>query len=137
MLSPCTTAHPPLPPQIFFVPAKRFFPRGVQNQGHDDEQARYLTSEGDHVSFRYEIQSKLGKGAFGDVYQALDHKTGERVALKIIRNERRFHIQGKTEVQILEALRTHSERYQFVRMIESFQFRGHLCLTFELHFHDL
>jgi dual specificity tyrosine-phosphorylation-regulated kinase 2/3/4 len=92
---------------------------------------------GDHVFFRYEIQSKLGKGAFGDVYQVFDHKVGERVALKIIRNERRFHHQGKIEVAVLKALREHSERYQYVKMIDTFTFRGHLCLTFELHFHDL
>lgn len=122
---------------IYFVPAKRHFPRGIRNGGHDDDNSRYLTAVGDHVAFRYEIQSKLGKGAFGDVYQALDHKTGERVALKIIRNERRFHHQGKVEVEVLRTLRGHSERHQYVRMIDHFMFRNHLCLTFDLHFHDL
>lgn len=123
--------------EVYFVPNKRYFPRGVKNGGYDDDSARYLTSVGDHIAFRYEIQCKLGKGAFGDVYQCVDHKTGDRVALKIIRNERRFHHQGKVEVQVLEALREHSSRLPYVRMIESFKFRGHLCLTFDLHFHDL
>eukprot|EP00038_Savillea_parva_P022858 m.38814 g.38814 ORF g.38814 m.38814 type:complete len:414 (-) comp5715_c0_seq1:478-1719(-) len=123
--------------EVHFVPKKVHYTRGVKNGGHDDESSRYLTSIGDHVAFRYEIQSKLGKGAFGDVYQALDHKTGQQVALKIIRNERRFHHQGKIEVDVLRALRAHSERYNFVHMFDAFMFRGHLCLTFELHFHDL
>lgn len=123
--------------QIYYVPSKRYYPRGVRNGGYDDEAARYLTSVGDHIAYRYEIQNKLGKGAFGDVYQALDHKTGEQVAVKVIRNERRFHLQGKVEVQVLDALKEHSDRYQFVRKIDSFNFRNHLCLTFELYFHDL
>jgi len=124
-------------PEIYFVPAKRYYPRGVRNCGYDDENSRYITSVGDHVAYRYEIQSKLGRGAFGDVYQAVDHKTGDRVAVKIIRNERRFHHQGKVEVEVLKALCEHSERYQYVKMIDSFIFRNHLCLTFDLHFHDL
>lgn len=119
------------------MPAKRHFARGVRNCGYDDENARYLTAVGDHVAYRYEIQSKLGKGAFGDVYQAIDHKTGVSVAVKIIRNERRFHHQGKVEVDVLNTLREHSDRYQFIRMIDAFNFRNHLCLTFDLHFHDL
>lgn len=123
--------------KIYYVPAKHYFPRGVRNGGHDDDSSRYLTSVGDHIAFRYEIQSKLGKGAFGDVYQVLDHRTGERVALKIIRSEHRFHQQGRVEVEVLKKLRAHSERNRQVRMIDHFVFRNHLCLTFDLHFHDL
>lgn len=39
----------------------------------------------DHVAFRYEIMEVIGKGSFGQVIRALDHKTGQQVAIKIIR----------------------------------------------------
>lgn len=39
----------------------------------------------DHVAFRYEILEVIGKGSFGQVIRALDHKTGQQVAIKIIR----------------------------------------------------
>lgn len=122
---------------VYFVPSKRFSTRGCKNDGHDDENSRYLTSVGDHIAYRYEVQTKLGKGAFGDVYQVYDHKTGNRCALKIIRNEHRFNVQGRVEVEVLETLRQNSPKYNYVKMLESFVFRGHLCLTFELHSHDL
>ena len=44
---------------------------------------------GDHLEYRYEIQEVLGKGSFGQVVKALDHKTEETVAIKIIRNKKR------------------------------------------------
>lgn len=123
--------------EVYFVPSKRFHTRGCRNGGHDDENSRYLTSVGDHIAYRYEVQTKLGKGAFGDVYQVYDHKTGNRCALKIIRNEHRFNVQGRIEVEVLETLRQNNPKYNYVKMLESFVFRGHLCLTFDLHSHDL
>jgi dual specificity tyrosine-phosphorylation-regulated kinase 2/3/4 len=41
--------------------------------------------------YRYEIVGKLGKGSFGQVVKAFDHKNKEFVALKVIRNKKRFH----------------------------------------------
>ena len=35
-----------------------------------------------HVSRRFEVQQKLGKGAYGIVWKALEKKTKEQVALK-------------------------------------------------------
>lgn len=35
--------------------------------------------------FRYEILEVIGKGSFGQVIRALDHKTGQHIAIKIIR----------------------------------------------------
>ncbi len=43
----------------------------------------------DHLAFRYEILEVIGKGSFGQVVKAIDHKTGNLVAVKIIRNKKR------------------------------------------------
>ena len=43
------------------------------------------------MAYRYEIDKALGKGSFGVVISAFDHKKGQLVAIKIIRNMERFH----------------------------------------------
>ena len=66
--------------------------------------------------------------------QALDHKTNTYVAIKIIRNKKRFHHQALVEVKILDSLRRKDEsgHYNIIHMIEYFYFRNHLCIVFEL-----
>lgn len=59
----------------------------------------------DHLAYRYEILEVIGKGSFGQVIKAIDHKTQSQVAIKIIRNKKRFHAQALVEVKILEHLR--------------------------------
>lgn len=39
--------------------------------------------QGGHIAYRYEIVRKIGKGAYGEVIEAIDYKTGEHVAIKI------------------------------------------------------
>lgn len=104
----------------------------------DDEKGRYLGVTNDHVAYRFELQKTLGKGAFGDVFQALDHKTGDMVAVKIIRNERRFHRQAKVEIDVLTDLRS-TERGTSVaiKLLEHLEFRNHVILVFELAGSDL
>lgn len=74
------------------------------NYGYDDDRGDYLVNFGDHLCYRYEILGILGKGSFGQVLQCRDHRTGECVAIKIIRNKKRFHHQALVEVRILENL---------------------------------
>ncbi|XP_064596955.1 dual specificity tyrosine-phosphorylation-regulated kinase 4-like isoform X2 [Liolophura sinensis] len=76
----------------------------------------------------------LGKGSFGQVVKCYDHKTEQFVAVKIIRNKKRFHHQALVEVKILDALRRKDKDGQFnlIHMGEYFYFRNHLCITFEL-----
>jgi len=40
---------------------------------------------------RYEILEVIGKGSFGQVIRALDHKTGQHIAIKIIRYVETIH----------------------------------------------
>lgn len=74
------------------------------NFGFDDERGDYKIIPKDHLCYRYEVVDTLGKGSFGQVLKCLDHKTGEYVAVKIIRNKKRFHCQALVEVKILECL---------------------------------
>ena len=75
------------------------------NFGYDDERGDYNIVTGDHLAYRYEIVDILGKGSFGQVVRCIDHRTGGLVAIKIIRNKKRFHQQALVEVDILQKLR--------------------------------
>lgn len=75
------------------------------NFGFDDERGDYNIVIGDHLAYRYEVIDVLGKGSFGQVVRCVDHKTGGLVAVKIIRNKKRFHQQALVEVNILQKLR--------------------------------
>ncbi|RKF74959.1 putative dual specificity protein kinase pom1 [Golovinomyces cichoracearum] len=104
------------------------------NFGYDDDRGDYSIIPGDHLLYRYEIIDLLGKGSFGQVVRCVDHKTGGLVAVKIIRNKKRFHQQALVEVNILKKLREWDpcDTYNMVKFTQSFYFRGHLCISAEL-----
>ncbi|KAI9793459.1 MAG: hypothetical protein M1833_000745 [Piccolia ochrophora] len=104
------------------------------NFGYDDERGDYNIVGGDHLAYRYEIIDVLGKGSFGQVVRCVDHKTGGLVAVKIIRNKKRFHQQALVEVNILQKLREWdpNSKHGMVSFTQSFYFRGHLCISTEL-----
>lgn len=77
----------------------------TNNHGYDDERGDYLVVNHDHLAYRYEVIDILGKGSFGQVLHCRDHCTGESVAIKIIRNKKRFHHQALVEIKILDNLR--------------------------------
>ena len=76
----------------------------------------------------------LGRGSFGQVVKWFDHKKKVNVALKIIKNKKRFHVQGKVEVGILEKLNANDpkDKKNIVKMEEWFTFRNHLWIVFEI-----
>ncbi|KAL8730921.1 MAG: hypothetical protein Q9166_003711 [cf. Caloplaca sp. 2 TL-2023] len=104
------------------------------NFGYDDERGDYSIVKGDHLAYRYEIVDILGKGSFGQVVRCIDHRTGGLVAIKIIRNKKRFHQQALVEVDILQKLRDWDphRKHSMVQFTQSFYFRGHLCISTEL-----
>ncbi|KAI0637280.1 hypothetical protein C8Q77DRAFT_559238 [Trametes polyzona] len=106
----------------------------TNNYGYDDERGDYQVVNHDHLAYRYEVIDTLGKGSFGQVLQCRDHGTGESVAIKIIRNKKRFHHQALVEIKILENLRKWDaeEKHHVIKMTEHFYFRGHLCIAMEL-----
>ncbi|KIY43722.1 kinase-like protein [Fistulina hepatica ATCC 64428] len=106
----------------------------TNNYGYDDDRGDYQVVNHDHLAFRYEILDSLGKGSFGQVLHCRDHCTGESVAVKIIRNKKRFHHQALVEIKILDNLRKWDadEKHHVIKMTEHFYFRNHLCIAMEL-----
>ncbi|KAI9569102.1 hypothetical protein HD554DRAFT_2204797 [Boletus coccyginus] len=126
-------------PQVYCVGAgslkKQAHPDfSANNFGYDDERGDYLVVNNDHLAYRYEIVDTLGKGSFGQVLNCRDHQTGQSVAIKIIRNKKRFHHQALVEIKILDNLRKwdQEEKHHVIKMTEHFYFRNHLCIAMEL-----
>ncbi|XP_066283915.1 dual specificity tyrosine-phosphorylation-regulated kinase 2-like [Branchiostoma lanceolatum] len=107
---------------------------GANNNGFDDEQGSYIHIPHDHICYRFEVLKVLGKGSFGQVVKVYDHKNHVHTALKMVRNEKRFHRQAQEEIRILEHLKKQDKdnNMNIVHMGESFTFRNHICITFEL-----
>lgn len=102
--------------------------------GFDDNNGSYIYVLYDHIGYRYEVQEIIGKGTFGVVLKAFDHKARKYVALKVIRNQTRFHTQAKEEIRILTKLLENDpdDKFNVVHMYEHFMFRNHPCIVFEL-----
>ncbi|CAE7216197.1 DYRK4 [Symbiodinium sp. CCMP2592] len=125
-------------PQIWYfgagAPKIRGTSASANNHSYDDERGDYMVVLHDHILYRYEVLNPLGKGSFGQVVRSFDFKTNNCVALKMVRNKKRFHHQALVEVKILEHLRERDleSTSNVVHMLDYFYFRNHLCITFEL-----
>ncbi|KAI8616699.1 kinase-like domain-containing protein [Chytriomyces sp. MP71] len=126
-------------PEIYFAgssgPSSATVAAGaVYNYGFDDARGDLYLTHHDHIAYRYEMISLLGKGSFGQCVKCFDHKLKRHVAVKVIRNKKRFEKQGAIEVKVLDRLRDEDKEseHNIVYMHESFLFRGHLCISFEI-----
>ncbi|KAI9483173.1 MAG: kinase-like domain-containing protein, partial [Benjaminiella poitrasii] len=82
---------------------------------------------------RYEILDLMGQGTFGQVVKCKTIKTGELVAVKVVKNQPIYSSHGDKEVEILCKLRDSPEhKERFLQLQNSFVFRGHKCAVFEL-----
>uniref|UniRef100_A0A1I8A9R5 Dual specificity tyrosine-phosphorylation-regulated kinase mbk-2 n=2 Tax=Steinernema glaseri TaxID=37863 RepID=A0A1I8A9R5_9BILA len=129
--------------RVYFVGSQARKRGGVvgaaNNNGYDDENGSYVLVSHDHIAYRYEILKVIGKGSFGQVIKAYDHKYQQYVALKIVRNEKRFHRQAEEEIRILDHLRMQDPdgSRNIIHMLDHFNFRNHKCITFELMYINL
>ena len=83
-------------PKIYYInlgekATNAWLKQGDSNSGYDDDKNYYRYLIGDHICYRFEIVSRLGKGSFGQVVKTFDHQKQEFTAVKIIRNKSRFH----------------------------------------------
>jgi dual specificity tyrosine-phosphorylation-regulated kinase 2/3/4 len=109
------------------------------NNGYDDKEGFYIFREHDHINYRYEVLKVVGKGTFGQVVKVFDHKNREFAAVKIVRNCADFTAQACGEERVLRhLLRLDPDGVaNTVRIKDSFRFRNHNCMVFDLMSHSL
>lgn len=100
----------------------------------DDKDGHIIVREGEFITPRYQIRSLLGQGTFGKVVQCYDRKLCKNVAIKVIRAVQKYRDASQIEIRVLQCLRQHDplNRYQCVQLLESFNFRNHICIVFDL-----
>ncbi|KAH7934506.1 hypothetical protein HPB51_029128 [Rhipicephalus microplus] len=78
-------------PQIYFIGAnakkRQGAPETPNNCGYDDDEGSYLHVPHDHIAYRFEMLKVIGKGSFGQVVKAYDHKEHQHVALRCSQRE--------------------------------------------------
>ncbi|OQV11652.1 Dual specificity tyrosine-phosphorylation-regulated kinase 4 [Hypsibius exemplaris] len=106
----------------------------IKRSPEDNDDGMYAAEAHDHVAYRYEIVGLLGRGSFGQVFKCRDHKNHCDVAIKMLRNKKKFYRQGVVEVRLLDHLRkkdTTNDK-NVIHMLDCFHFRKHICIVLEL-----
>ncbi len=90
----------------------------------------YILRNNDHIAYRYRIVEEIGKGSFGKVIQAYDHKQNRSCALKMIKSKKKFYSQALIEIRILKFLRDKDpdDDYFNIKILNYFQFRNHIVM---------
>jgi dual-specificity kinase len=77
----------------------------------------------------------MGEGTFAKVLECHDNQHGRRVAIKIIRSIQKYTDSAQVEIEILNDIKRFdpNNTSHCVRLIDSFMYRGHMCLVFPLY----
>ncbi|KAG0638802.1 kinase-like domain-containing protein [Tuber brumale] len=89
---------------------------------------------------RYEVLRKLGWGHFSTVWLSRDDRTGQHVALKVVRSASHYTETALDEIKLLQrivaAKPTHPGKAHVVSLLDSFEHKGpngnHVCMVFEV-----
>ena len=105
------------------------------NNGFDDNDGYYRIVKGDQIAYRFELIELIGKGAFGQVIKCIDHKHKQHVALKLVKNQKKYYYQAAVEAKLLLLLKEndHDNVERVIKLNDYFVWRNHLCLSFDLY----
>ena len=100
----------------------------------DDEEGHLIFQYGDVLQNRYRMMQVLGEGTFGKVIKCLDLHRNRVVAVKIIKNVRKYKDAAKLEINVLNKLGKYDPRgkHLCVSMLDWFDYHGHMCIAFEM-----
>ena len=92
----------------------------------DDDEGHLIYSSGDILQNRFKIANTLGEGTFGKVVKVKDMFKNEVIALKIIKNVKKYREAAKLEINVLEKLAKYDPRgkHRCVQMLDWFDYHG-------------
>ena len=101
---------------------------------NDDEDGHLLFQFGDILQNRYRLMQVLGEGTFGKVIKCFDMFRNRIVAIKIIKNVRKYKDAAKLEINVLNKLTKYDPhgKHLCVSMLDWFDYHGHMCIAFEM-----
>ncbi|GEQ70888.1 hypothetical protein JCM33374_g4568 [Metschnikowia sp. JCM 33374] len=106
------------------------------NNGHDNEDSDYILYVNDMLGpeegRKYVVLDLLGSGTFGQVVKCQNLANQSIVAVKVVKSKAAYLNQSLSEVKILEFLNQNSHSGNFIRLLDTFMHKEHLCLVFEL-----
>ncbi|KAL2827055.1 kinase-like domain-containing protein [Aspergillus cavernicola] len=125
-------AHPTHASAVSAVPQPRELDISMMDNW-DDPDGYYNLRLGELINGRYHVHQNLGKGIFSSVVRAKDSKTGNFVAIKIIRQNDTMKKAGLKEINILEQLHEADpeDKKHIIKFERTFEHKGHLCMVFE------
>ena len=102
----------------------------------DDEEGHLIYKPNDILQDRYKIMSTLGEGTFGKVVKVVDLYKNRVLALKIIKNVKKYREAAKLEINVLAKLAKYDPtgKYLCVGMVDWFDYHGLLYQLFCLDF---
>ncbi|XP_032578718.1 probable dual specificity protein kinase madd-3 isoform X6 [Drosophila sechellia] len=100
----------------------------------DDADGHLIYHTGDILHHRYKIMATLGEGTFGRVVKVKDMERDYCMALKIIKNVEKYREAAKLEINALEKIAQKDPHcdHLCVKMIDWFDYHGHMCIVFEM-----
>ena len=141
-------------PEIYYI-GKSISKKNAKEDFDQYQTFQYQAISGDHIAYRYEILSFIHTGTFSTIFKCTDHKSKEKVAIKIYVNTPEIHQKKQAEVENMKIISsndssidmTPSEQLQrlssdantsnrnikhFVKLIDGFVFRNQICIVMEL-----
>ncbi|KAJ1980377.1 serine threonine protein kinase CMGC group [Dimargaris xerosporica] len=104
------------------------------NEVVDTADGHYIIRIDKVLNQRYRILCSLGQGTFGRVVKCLDLTTGKDCAVKVIRSVQKYRDAAKTEIKVLDRIRSvdPENRFQCIHLQNRFEYRNHVCMVFDL-----
>ena len=100
----------------------------------NDNDGHLVYKIGELIQDRYQVESLLGEGTFGKVLKVKDTFSSKPIALKIIKNIKKYREAAKLEINVLSKLSEldPGDKSGCIKMLDYFDYHGHTCIAFDI-----